>query len=170
MSGSKRASSRNLASFRGPYKATSSGGGCLLERCFTDYVRPYEVELIDHIQSRGKPVIYHNCGELMNLIEPYKTMGIKNIEPYSPNPLGDGDLEVLARKMDGEFTVTGGVDQVNVIQKGTVVEVEKVTLDTITKGKKLSRFILQSADFLEYDTPLENVEAYARTGLANAEY
>jgi len=145
-------------------------GGFLGERCFDDYVRPYETELITHIQDQGKPVIYHNCGQLMGLIEPYKKMGIKNIEPFSPSPLGDGDLEALASKMDGEFTVTGRVDQVNVIQKGTVADVERVTLETINKGKKLSRYILQSADFLEYDTPLENVEVFARTGLANAEY
>ncbi|MBI9101568.1 MAG: hypothetical protein JEY99_04065 [Spirochaetales bacterium] len=145
-------------------------GGFLGETCFNDYVRPYETELIAHIQDQGKPVIYHNCGELMGLIEPYKKMGIKNIEPFSPRPLGDGDLEALANVMSGEFTVTGGVDQVNVIQKGSVRDVERVTLDTITRGKKLGRYILQSADFLEYGTPLENVEAFARTGLANAAY
>lgn len=145
-------------------------GGFLGENCFAEYVRPYEMEYISHIQDQGKPVIYHNCGDVMNLVEPYKKMGIKNIEPFSPPPLGDGDLDLLASRMHDEFTVTGGVDQVNVIQKGTVKDVERITLETLNKGKKLDRYILQSADFLEYDTPLENVEAFARTGLANAEY
>jgi len=145
-------------------------GGFLGEKCFDDYIRPYEVEYISHIQDQRKPVIYHNCGAIMGLIEPYKKMGIKNIEPFSPAPLGDGDLEVLAQKMDREFTVTGGVDQVNIIQNGTVADVEKATLETLNKGKKFSSYIMQNADFLEYGTPVENVEAYARTGLANAEY
>ncbi|MBI9101569.1 MAG: hypothetical protein JEY99_04070 [Spirochaetales bacterium] len=145
-------------------------GGFLGANCFDEYIRPHEVEYISHIQDQGKPVIYHNCGAIMGLIEPYKKMGIKNIEPFSPEPLGDGDLEMLATRMKGEFTVTGGIDQVNIIQGGTVADVERVTLDTISRGKKFDRYILQNADFLEYGTPLENVEAYARTGLAHAEY
>ena len=129
-------------------------GGFLGENCFDEYIRPFETEYINHIQNQEKPVIYHNCGDIMNLIEPYKKMGIKNIEPFSPRPLGDGDLEVLAQRMNGEFTVTGGVDQVNVIQKGSVADVERATIDTITRGKKLNRYILQNADFLEYgDSP-----------------
>ncbi|MBI9107455.1 MAG: hypothetical protein JEZ04_11985 [Spirochaetales bacterium] len=145
-------------------------GGFIGGACFDQYVREYETEYIQHIQSRGKPVIYHNCGLAMGLVDSYKKMGINNIEPFSPAPLGDGDLDALARMMNNEFTVTGGVDQVNVIQKGTVDDVEKVTLETISKGKKFDRYILQSADFLEYGTPIENVEAFARTGLANSEY
>ncbi|MDC7227249.1 MAG: uroporphyrinogen decarboxylase family protein, partial [Spirochaetales bacterium] len=145
-------------------------GGFLGEKFFDEYIREYETGYIDFIQSQGKPVIYHNCGEAMALVEPYKKMGIKNIEPFSPYPLGDGDLDALAGMVSDEFTVTGGVDQVNVIQKGTVEDVERLTLETLNKGKKFDRYILQSADFLEYGTPIENVEAFARIGLANAEY
>ena len=145
-------------------------GGFLGNASFDQYVREYEMEYIDFIQNQNQPVIYHNCGLAFGLVDSYKKMGIKNIEPWNPQPLGDTDISELADKVNDEFTVTGGVDQVNVIQNGTIADVERVTKETITTGKRFDRFILMSSDFLEYGTPLENVEAYARTGLENAEY
>ena len=64
----------------------------------------------------------------------------------------------------------GGVDQVNVLQKGSREQVRQKTLETLDAGKKNGPFIIQSADFLEYNTPLENVETFVSTALANAEY
>jgi hypothetical protein len=37
-------------------------------------------------------------------------------------------------------------------------------------GKPGGRFILQNADFLEYGTPIENVEAFVRTALEHSAY
>jgi hypothetical protein len=66
--------------------------------------------------------------------------------------------------------MVGGVDQVNVLQNGTVEEVKRVTEKTIKAGKPGGKFILQSADFLEYGTPIENIEAYVETALKFADY
>jgi hypothetical protein len=61
----------------------------------------------------------------------------------------------------------GGVDQVNVIQNGTLDDVKRATEKTAKAGKKSRRFILQNADFLEYGTPEENVYQYVKTGIEN---
>ena len=37
-------------------------------------------------------------------------------------------------------------------------------------GKPGGKFIMQPVDFLEYGTPLENVEAYVKTAIENAWY
>ena len=37
-------------------------------------------------------------------------------------------------------------------------------------GKKNGPFIIQSADFLEYNTPIENVEEFVTTAMATAMY
>jgi hypothetical protein len=58
----------------------------------------------------------------------------------------------------------------NVIQKGTIDEIKRTTEKTIKIGKPGGKFILQSADFLEYDTPIENIEAYAKTAMQHAGY
>src|ERR1035437_2514160 len=61
-------------------------------------------------------------------------------------------------------------DQVNLLQKGTLEEVIRVTKSTIEAGNRNGPFIIQSADFLEYNTPVENIEAFVKTALRNAEY
>lgn len=46
----------------------------------------------------------------------------------------------------------------------------KLQKETIEAGKKNGPFIIQSADFLEWGTPEENVKAYVDTALENSGY
>lgn len=145
-------------------------GGFLGEKYFDEYILPYEKRYMDIVQENGTPGCYHNCGEIMNLVNAYKKVGVKWVEPFSPCPLGDADLAKAKEMIDGAYVITGGVDQVNVIQKGTVDDVKRVTEETIKTGKPGGKFILQSADFLEYGTPMKNVEAYVKTAMEHAGY
>ena len=106
----------------------------------------------------------------MNLVNSYKKIGVKWVEPFSPYPLGDADLAKAKQMIAGDYVITGGIDQVNVIQKGTIDDIKKVTEKTLKTGKPGGKFIIQSADFLEYGTPVENVEAYIKTALEFANY
>jgi uroporphyrinogen-III decarboxylase len=92
------------------------------------------------------------------------------VEPFSPVPLGDAVLEIAVDQVHGDYVMIGGVDQVNLLQKGTPEEVRAVTEATIKAGKKNGPFIIQSADFLEYNTPLENIDAFVKTALKHAAY
>lgn len=145
-------------------------GGFLGKRCYDDYILPFEKKYIDIVQANGTPAMYHNCGQIMNLIESYKELGAKIIEPFSPPPLGDAVLAKAKKIVNGDYVMVGGVDQVNVIQKGSIDQIKKITEKTIKTGKVGGKFILQSADFLEYGTPLENIEAYVETAMQFAEY
>jgi uroporphyrinogen decarboxylase len=145
-------------------------GGFLGSNIYDNYILPYEKKYIDILQQNGTPAMYHNCGEIMNLVESYKKLGAKIIEPFSPHPLGDTDLKQVKEQVNNEYVILGGVDQINVIQKGTVEQVRKVTNETMRVGKPGGNFIIQSADFLEYGTPLENVKAFVQTALDNAWY
>ena len=58
----------------------------------------------------------------------------------------------------------------NVLQKGTVEQVKRATEATMDIGKPGGRFIMQPVDFLEYGTPVENVEAYVKAALEHAAY
>lgn len=148
----------------------NAAGGFIGNNCFHDYIMPYEREYLQYVQRNGVPAIYHNCGKIMELLPSYLELGSMNIEPWSPSPLGNADLDKLHEVLTNEFSVTSGVDQVNILQKGTVEQVHEATLKAIEKGKKFPAFIMQNVDFLEFGTPLENVEEYAKTALANREY
>lgn len=145
-------------------------GGFLGAEVYEEFILPYEKKYIDFIQDQGCPAVYHNCGQIMKLVNSYKKLGAKVVEPFSPVPLGDANLSDAIDIIKGDYVVIGGVDQVNLLQKGTLEEVIRVTKSTIEIGKKNGPFIIQSADFLEFNTPVENVEAFVKTALQNAEY
>ena len=92
------------------------------------------------------------------------------MEPFSPPPLGDTDLPKAKELVNGDYVMLAGIDHVNIIQKGTIDQVKKVTEETIKIGKPGGKFIFQPVDFLEYGTPVENVEAFVQTGIENAWY
>jgi uroporphyrinogen decarboxylase len=145
-------------------------GGFLGKAVYDEYILPFEKKYIEFVQANGTPAIYHNCGEIMNLVESYKELGARIIEPFSPPPLGDADLKKAKEIVNGDYIMIGGVDQVNIIQKGTIDQVKRKTEETILTGKPGGKFILQSADFLEYGTPVKNIEAYVQTALEYAGY
>lgn len=150
--------------------AGNAAGGFLGNRCFEEYVMPYEKEYLNFCREQGKPTIYHNCGRAMELIPAYRKMGASSIEPWSPEPLGNCDLGILREQMEDEFTVTSGVDQVHVLQHGTKEDVRKATIEAMEKGKKFKFFIMQNVDFLEFGTPFENVEEFVKTAMEYAQF
>ncbi|MEI6647757.1 MAG: uroporphyrinogen decarboxylase family protein [bacterium] len=148
------------------------GGGMIGRRVYDEHLLSYERRYIEIVQENGTPGMYHNCGQIMDLVDSYKALGVKAVEPFSPPPLGDcDDLAAARRQVDGAYAVLSGIDQVNVLQKGTVDDVKRATEKAIRAGKEGGGgFILQPVDFLEYGTPEENVQAYVETALDLAAY
>jgi uroporphyrinogen-III decarboxylase len=140
-------------------------GGFLGRENFERYIMGYEQEFIANLKATGKKINYHNCGSIMELLDSYKKLGMDIVEPVAPPPLGDGDLEEAVRIANGAYTLIGNIDQVNVIQKGTPGQIHKKVKEALAIGRDYPGFILQPADFLEYGTPRENVEAYVEAGL-----
>ncbi|MFV1980138.1 MAG: uroporphyrinogen decarboxylase family protein [Rhodothermia bacterium] len=145
-------------------------GGFIGRSNYERYVLPYEKESIAFTQRNGTPAIYHNCGEVMSLVESYKQLDVRIVEPFSPAPLGDADLARARELVNGDYVMLSGLDQVNVLRKGTVDQVKKATRVAMKTGKPGGKFILQNVDYLDYGTPLENLEAYVETALELADY
>ncbi len=146
-------------------------GGFIGRSNYERHVLEWERRQIAVAQANGTPAAYHNCGQIQSLVEAYKGLGVAAVEPFSPPPkLGDADLAEAVRLVGHDYVIIGGVDQVDVIQKGTVDDVRRATKATMLAGKPGGRFVLQNADFLEYGTPMENVEAFAETALEHGAY
>jgi uroporphyrinogen decarboxylase len=145
-------------------------GGFLGKANYDRFILPFEKKYIEFVQRNGRPAMYHNCGQIMNLVESYKRLGARMVEPFSPHPLGDADLTRVKEMVRGEYVILSGIDQVNVLQGGTAGQVRRATEDAMRAGKPGGGFIMQPVDFLEYGTPVENVEAYVGTALEHAVY
>ncbi|MCX6383258.1 MAG: hypothetical protein NTV16_02055 [Actinobacteria bacterium] len=145
-------------------------GGFLGKKMYDKYVLPFEKKYIEFAKNFGVKTLYHNCGQASELVESYKELGSDIVEPFSPPPLGNSDLKEIKDRSEGKFTIIGNIDQINVIKNGSVDLVKEITKKTVQTGKKNGKFILQTTDYLEYGTPIENVEAYIKTGIEFGEY
>lgn len=145
-------------------------GGFVGRKYYDQYILPFEKKYIAFCQKNGTPAMYHNCGQVMNLVESYKELGAKIVEPFSPPPLGDTDIRRAKELVGGDYVMLAGIDQVNLLQKGSVDEVIKATATLTDIMKPGGKCIIQSADFIEYGTPLENLEAFAKTAKEHGVY
>jgi uroporphyrinogen decarboxylase len=146
-------------------------GGFLGKRCYDEYILPFERKYIRSLQADGTPAMYHNCGQITALADSYKDLGARIVEPFSPPPLGDcTDLAATKTRVGGAYSILSGIDQVNVLQKGSIDEVKRATRERILAGKPGGGFICQPVDFLEYGTPENNVEAYVKTAREYSDY
>lgn len=145
-------------------------GGFLGKLNYDRFILPFEKKYIDFVQSGGRPAMYHNCGQVMKLVESYKQLGARMVEPFSPHPLGDADLARVKQMVGRDYVVLSGIDQVNVLQGGTADDVKRATEQTMRNGKPGGGFIMQPVDFLEFGTPIENVRAYVETAMQYAAY
>ena len=98
-------------------------GGFLGRRTYDRYILPFEREYIEFVQQNGTPAMYHNCGQVMNLVESYVDLGVRVVEPFSPPPLGDADLARVKALVAGRYVILSGIDQVNVLQNGSIDQV-----------------------------------------------
>lgn len=145
-------------------------GGFIGSKLFNKFILPFEKKYMDIVQSKGVPALYHNCGEIMNYVESYIDVGCKMVEPFSPYPLGDGNLGEAKRRSEGKYVIVGNIDQVNVLKPGPIDKIKIVTKEAVEIGKVGGKFILQPADFIEYGTPIENLEAFIKTGIEYGGY
>ncbi|HWB95156.1 MAG TPA: uroporphyrinogen decarboxylase family protein, partial [Bryobacteraceae bacterium] len=145
-------------------------GGFMGRANYECYVLPFEKKYINFVQRNGRPAMYHNCGQAMKLVESYKQLGVRMVEPFSPPPLGDSDLSQVKATVGGAYVILSGIDQVNVLQGGSVDDVRAATAAAMKAGRPGGGFIMQPVDFLEYGTPVENVAAYVETAMEDAAY
>ena len=145
-------------------------GGFLGSEMYEQYILPFERRFIDICQNTGIPAMYHNCGQIMALLDSYKLLNVKSVEPFTPAPAGDADIAEAKEIIGDEYVTVGGVDKMNLLLTGSSDrikrEIERITLTV----KKWGGHILQNADSLEYDTPIENLHTFIETAREFGEY
>lgn len=125
---------------------------------FDEFIAPYEKKIIDEIHSKGKFVLYHNCGYATNFYDSYMKLGMDIWETVSPFPQGDNSLKSAKDAIGDKLILAGNLDQVDFLKKANVSEVEEATKEVMRTGKKGGNYIFACSDFLEKDTPIENIK------------
>lgn len=137
---------------------------------FKEYIQPYEQKVVNAIKAEGAYVLYHNCGYATALYNNYIEMGLTVWETVAALPQGDNDLAHAKESIGKHMCIMGNIDQVSFLKKAATEEVVAKTEEIVSIGKPEGRYIFAASDFLERDTPLDNIKVMIRTAETAGRY
>ncbi len=137
---------------------------------FMSFVYPYEKRLIDAIHAEGAFTVYHNCGCARAFYPCYRELAMAVWETVSEPPQGDNDLAEAKRVMGDSVCLLGNLDQLRFLKVATPDEVAAKAREIVRIGKPGGRYLFAASDFLEKDTPPENVKAMLRAAEEEGAY
>ncbi len=131
---------------------------------FREYIWPYEKRFIDFIQSQGVAVLYHNCGYARRLIPLYPSLGMRAYESLTPPPYGDTILSQAVQVFGMGTTLSGNIDQLDLLRKGTPDEIAAAVREVLDTVRGRCHFVLATTDYFNENTPHDNIHALAEAG------
>lgn len=137
---------------------------------FMSFVYPYEKRLIDAIHASGAFTVYHNCGSARAFYPCYRELGMTVWETVAEPPQGDNDLAEAKRVMGDRVCLLGNLDQLRLLKVAAPAEVAAKAREIVRIGKPGARYLFAASDFLEKDTPIENVKAMLRAAEEEGAY
>ncbi|UCH35194.1 MAG: hypothetical protein JSV65_02250 [Armatimonadota bacterium] len=143
-----------------------TGGGAssstvISPRMHREFCLPYDRELHDALHRAGHMVTYHTCGGMMPLADMIADNGADATETMAPASVGgDVDAAELKRRVGDKLCLIGGMDQHNVLTRGAAQGIRAEVHRLFDAAGVGGGYILSCADHF-FDTPPENIEAYA---------
>jgi len=137
---------------------------------FMEHVFPYEKQLIDALHAQGAFTVYHNCGFARSLWPCYRELGMTVWETVAEPPQGDNSLAEAKQAVGDQITLLGNLDQVNFLKSATAEAVAEKAREIMRVGKPGGRYLFACSDFLEKNTPVENVKALLQGALEESVY
>jgi uroporphyrinogen decarboxylase len=131
---------------------------------FHQHIWPYERALIDFVQDQGVIVLYHNCGCASRLLPLYAELGMRAYESLTPPPYGDTALEEAVDLFGGRTTLSGNIDQLDLLRHGSSAEIDVAVRQTLDAVRGRAPFILATTDYFNEDTPHDSIHALADAG------
>ena len=116
---------------------------------------PYVKRICEAVEDDSFMVLYHNCGNVIPLLENIKEIGAGG---YS---FGNAvDLEEALKVIPEDSIVIGNIDPAGIIRNGTPEQIRKETLSLMERCCKYPNFVIASGCDIPPMTPLENIEAF----------
>jgi len=131
--------------------------GLLSPQLNADFSVPYVKQIFDDNRTDGFAQIYHNCGNVLPLIEDILSVGADAY--HFGNAI---DLPALAEKIPEDVVFMGNIDPVGILCRATAEETYKVTTELLEKLGSRPNFILSSGCDVPAHASLDNIEAFYR--------
>ncbi len=130
--------------------------GVLSPELAAEFSMPYVKELIDELQEKDFPVIYHNCGSSAGAM-------LKEIFSQGAAACHFGNATDLGAAIEAApegCCVMGNIDPVSGFEKGTPESIYASTLELIRKCGHYPKFIASSGCDVPVSAPNGNIRAF----------
>jgi uroporphyrinogen-III decarboxylase len=121
------------------------GMGFISAAFYSEFVVPYEGQIIEAIQNKGRHAYLHTCGAIDDRLEIMARSGAAGLECLDPPPLGNVELEDAIDRVGQTMFIKGNIDSVNTLLHGDDDEVRADVQRRIEIGKRSRGFILSTA-------------------------
>ena len=126
---------------------------------FRRYILEYEVRLMNALHGFGGRAIYHNCGRAALLLPVLREIGMDIYESLTPPPFGDTDL--ARSHTDHARGRANGRDRPDRVPAKGHAGHGAAARSRKWRGspREHGRFILGTSDYINENTPAENLHA-----------
>ncbi len=122
------------------------------------HIKPYTAELIRTFKDMGLITFYHSCGSIVPVIDDLIECGLDILDPIQPKAAGMSAEELKAR-FGGRISFHGGIDEQELLPRGTPEQVRAETERIISVFGADGGYICCPAHAIQPDTPPENALA-----------
>jgi hypothetical protein len=129
---------------------------------FRNFCLPFDIKINDELRAIGQKSVYHTCGGMMGLLDLIPRNGADASETLSPPGIGGNitDPQVVKQKMGDKMALIGGLDQLNILTKGTREAIRWEVFRLFEGYGTGGGYILSTCDHF-FETPKQNLIWYA---------
>jgi uroporphyrinogen-III decarboxylase len=128
-----------------------------------EFCLPYDRRMHDALHGLGFKVSYHTCGGTLGIEESIVANGCDVSETLTPVSMGSNQEPwEFANKVKNRLALIGGLDQFNVLTKGTPEMIRAKVHELFEKVGYNGGYICAACDHF-FETPLKNLQAFADT-------
>lgn len=153
-----------------PFDLIENGGGAASNTVISpdihrEFCLPYDQKIHDALHSLGYKVVYHTCGGMTRIADLITQNHCDASETLSPVGMGgdivtDEDGIKLARTLKPTLGIIGGMDQFNLLEKGTPEQIENEVVRLFHIFGENGGYICSACDHF-FNTPPENLRIFA---------
>lgn len=125
---------------------------------YLEYAMPYEKKIVEVAHKVGLPYALHICGNTDVILEHMLLTGADAFDlDYKT------DIAKIYNSFHDTTTLIGNIDPSGVLALGTVIDVQKRTLELLSLYENSNRFILNAGCAIPPTTPSENLKMMIET-------
>ncbi len=153
-----------LIAYANAYKETGAAGivvaeplaGLLSPSLMEEFASPYMKEIVDAVQTEDFAVIYHNCGNAVEMLAD-EIISCSAAAYHFGNAV---NMKTMLEKMPSDVLVMGNIDPVGELRNGTPASVYAKTMVLLTECSAHENFVISSGCDVPPMAKWENIDAF----------